>query len=59
MKTRVAIWAAVSSKPQAAEDKTSLDDQENLGRQFTKSLVTRATSLFGTKPPMLCPRTAS
>ena len=38
MKTRVAIWAAVSSKPQAADDKTSLQDQENLGRQYAEKI---------------------
>lgn len=31
---RVAIWCAVSSKPQAAEDKVSLDDQERQGREY-------------------------
>jgi DNA invertase Pin-like site-specific DNA recombinase len=35
---RIAIWAAVSSKPQAAQDKTSLDDQEQAGRQFATAL---------------------
>lgn len=34
MKKRVAIWCAVSSKPQAALDKTSLADQEALGRSY-------------------------
>jgi len=38
MKTRVAIWAAVSSKPQAAGDKTSLSDQEHLGRQYAERI---------------------
>ena len=38
MKTRVAIWAAVSSKPQAADDKTSLQDQEDLGRQYAAKI---------------------
>ena len=38
MKTRVAIWAAVSSKPQAADDKTSLQDQEDLGRQYAEKI---------------------
>jgi len=31
---RVAIWCAVSSKPQAAEDKDSLTDQERRGRAW-------------------------
>jgi site-specific DNA recombinase len=31
---RVLIWAAVSSKPQAAEDKDSLQVQENAGRAY-------------------------
>ena len=31
---RVAIWTAVSSKPQAADDKTSLAEQERRGREF-------------------------
>lgn len=38
MKPRVAIWAAVSSKPQAADDKTSLQDQEDLGRQYAEKI---------------------
>ena len=35
---RVAIWAAVSSKPQAAEDKVSLDDQERKGREYAERI---------------------
>jgi len=31
---RILIWAAVSSAPQAADDKTSLSDQEQAGRDF-------------------------
>ena len=33
---RVAIWCAVSSKPQAAEDKASLRDQERAGREYAE-----------------------
>jgi len=35
---RVAIWCAVSSKAQAAENKTSLEDQERAGRQYAESI---------------------
>jgi len=31
---RIAIWCAVSSKPQAAHDKDSLADQERQGRAW-------------------------
>ncbi len=35
---RVGIWCAVSSKPQATEDKASLLDQEAEGRRFAESV---------------------
>ena len=35
---RVGVWAAVSSKAQAAEDKVSLQDQEQRGQEFAQSL---------------------
>ena len=35
---RIAIWTAVSSKPQAGPDKTSLQDQEAAGRQFAEAV---------------------
>ncbi len=35
---RVGIWCAVSSKPQAAEDKSSLQDQERAGRRFAATV---------------------
>ena len=35
---RVVIWAAVSSKRQAAEDKVSLEDQERQGRAFGEGI---------------------
>ncbi len=35
---RVAIWCAVSSKPQAADDKISLEYQEQTGRQFARAI---------------------
>ena len=46
MKTRVAIWAAVSSKPQAAEDKTSLADQEHLGRQYAEKIGGEVVKIY-------------
>ena len=39
---RIAIWCAVSSKPQAADDKTSLQDQEAAGRKFAAALGAQA-----------------
>jgi len=35
---RVALWCAVSSRPQAADDKTSLDDQLSAGEQFAAAI---------------------
>ena len=35
---RVALWCAVSSRPQAADDKTSLDDQRQAGEQFAAAI---------------------
>lgn len=35
---RIGIWCAVSSRPQAAPDKTSLEDQEQQGRDFAQAL---------------------
>jgi len=35
---RVALWRAVSSRPQAAGDKTSLDDQRQAGEQFAAAI---------------------
>ncbi len=35
---RVAIWAAVSSAEQATPDKTSLAEQERLGREFAGAI---------------------
>lgn len=35
---RVGIWCAVSSAPQAADDKISLPDQEASGRQFAEAI---------------------
>ena len=35
---RIALWCAVSSKPQAANNKTSLADQEQAGRTFAAAL---------------------
>jgi hypothetical protein len=43
---RVAIWAAVSSKPQASEDKTSLQDQEAAGREFAAALGAQAVAVY-------------
>lgn len=34
MKPRIAIWAAVSSKEQATDEKTSLETQEQAGREY-------------------------
>jgi len=35
---RVALWCAVSSRPQASDDKTSLDDQRIAGEQFAAAV---------------------
>lgn len=35
---RVALWCAVSSRPQAADEKTSLDDQRSAGEQFAAAV---------------------
>ena len=35
---RVALWCAVSSRPQASDDKTSLDDQRQAGEQFAAAI---------------------
>ncbi|HUT58537.1 MAG TPA: recombinase family protein, partial [Phycisphaerae bacterium] len=35
---RVALWCAVSSRPQASDDKTSLDDQRIAGEQFAAAI---------------------
>lgn len=35
---RVGLWCAVSSKPQAADDKSSLADQEEAGRRFAEAV---------------------
>jgi DNA invertase Pin-like site-specific DNA recombinase len=43
---RIAIWAAVSSKPQAAQDKTSLADQEQAGRQFATALDAHVVHVY-------------
>jgi hypothetical protein len=35
---RIGIWRAVSSKPQAAGDKVSLESQEEAGREFAAAV---------------------
>jgi len=43
---RLAIWAAVSSKPQAAGDKTSLADQEAAGRKLAAALHAHVVRVY-------------
>lgn len=43
---RVALWCAVSSKRQAADDKVSLDDQEAMGRAFAVAIGGQVTHVF-------------
>jgi len=43
---RIAIWAAVSSKPQAAEDKASLRDQERAGREYAERVGGRVVAVY-------------
>lgn len=43
---RIAIWAAVSSKPQAAEDKASLRDQERAGREYAEKCGGRVVAVY-------------
>ena len=43
---RIAIWAAVSSKPQAAEDKASLRDQERAGREYAEKVAGQVVAVY-------------
>ncbi len=43
---RIAIWSAVSSLPQARDDKTSLHDQERMGRDFAAAVNGIVTHTF-------------
>ena len=43
---RIGIWAAVSSKAQAADDKVSLDEQERLGREFAASVGGEVVAVY-------------
>jgi len=43
---RIAIWCAVSSKPQAGADKTSLADQEQAGRTFAAALDAHVVRVY-------------
>ncbi len=43
---RIGIWAAVSSKEQATEDKASLQDQERLGRAFSQELGAEVVAAY-------------
>jgi len=43
---RVALWCAVSSKPQAADDKSSLQDQEAAGRKFATALEAHVVRVY-------------
>ena len=43
---RIAIWTAVSSKPQATSDKTSLPEQEQRGREFADTLGGQVVALY-------------
>lgn len=46
MKPRVAIWAAVSSKPQAAEGKESLREQERAGREYAEKVGGEVVAVY-------------
>jgi site-specific DNA recombinase len=46
MPPRIAIWCAVSSKPQAAEDKESLRDQERTGRDYAAKVGGRVVAVY-------------
>ena len=43
---RVGIWAAVSSKPQAGEDKVSLESQETQGRELAQVLGAQVVAVY-------------
>jgi hypothetical protein len=43
---RVAIWCAVSSKVQAADDKVSLDAQEQAGREFAEAIGGHVVAVY-------------
>ena len=43
---RIAIWTAVSSKPQAGPDKTSLQDQEAAGRQLAQAVGGHVVAVY-------------
>ena len=44
---RIIIWAAVSSKPQASEDKSSLQVQERDGREYDHAKESKCDHDFG------------
>ena len=43
---RVGVWCAVSSRPQAKEEKTSLADQEKAGREFADALDAQVERVY-------------
>ena len=43
---RVVVWAAVSSKAQAGEDKGSLEAEEEQGREFADTVGGTVVDLF-------------
>lgn len=43
---RVGLWCAVSSKPQAADDRVSLQEQERIGREFAASVGGEVVALY-------------
>ncbi|MFN3077425.1 MAG: recombinase family protein [Alphaproteobacteria bacterium] len=43
---RIGLWLAVSSQPQAAADKSSLDDQEQAGRRFAAGLGSPVIAVY-------------
>ena len=43
---RVGIWAAVSSRAQAGDDKSSLQDQEAMGRRFAESVGGQVVAIY-------------
>ena len=46
MTYRVGIWCAVSSKPQAAPEKESLPEQEQLGREFAEAVGAEVVQVY-------------
>lgn len=43
---RIGVWCAVSSQAQAAEDKVSLDDQEQAGREFAAAVGGEVVAVY-------------